>query len=122
MANRTMAVLINNNASIKPTRHAPSIRIDLAIAEQHGSLEFHFLDAAQTRDDALFVERRVGGADPPAEVRFELADRQRRGYEVQGRRGGETGAVFGEEVERRRPVWLVRVRRREVQGEEGVVD
>ncbi|KAH9865218.1 hypothetical protein IAQ61_009165 [Plenodomus lingam] len=117
-----MSLQIHHNPAIQPPRPRLPIPTHPPLTQQQRSLDPRLVDGAQLRNDALLVERRVGGPDAAEEVGFQVADGEGRGDEVEGCGGGEAGAVFGEEVEGRGPVWFVGGWGGEVEGEEDVVD
>lgn len=93
-----------------------------AVAQEQERLAREQRRLAQARHHARPVDGRVGGAHAAAEVRLELRDGERVRHQGEGRRGGQAGAVFGEEVERRLEVRAVLWRGFQVEGEEDVVD
>lgn len=99
VAHGTMPILIHHDPAIEPPRLDPPITpCGLAIAQHHHGFHGCFFHAPQPRDNTFRVERRVGCADAPEEVGFEVAHREGRWNEVKGCGCGEAGAVFGEEL------------------------
>ncbi len=79
-----------------------------AVAEVQRRGDGDALGLAQRRHDARLVDHAVGRADAAAKVRLERAHGQVVGDEAERRRGGETRAVLGEQIERGLELRLVR--------------
>lgn len=115
-----MPILIHDNPPIQPS--GPVRLLLIVITEQQAHLDTDLLHPSQPRHNALLVQHRVRRAYAALEVAFQVPDWQGGGHEIEGRGRGKAGAVLGQQIKRGRPVWRVRGRWREVEGEEGVVD
>ena len=60
--------------------------------------------APQSRRHSAFIDGRICGPYPTAEVGFEVFDWENLGYEVESRRCRHTGAVFRQDLKRRAPL------------------
>jgi len=95
ITNRTPPLLINHHPAIQPTRQNPPIPASPPITQHQSLNNTRLLHAPQLGYNALGIEHRVGVADAPAEVGFEVADGLGRGDEVESGGCGEARAVFG---------------------------
>lgn len=117
MAYSTYPFLAHNHAPIPPMIVAAD-----RIAQEQVRLRGDTLYLSQGGDDFPLIRNRICSSHSAPEVKLQISNREFLRDKVEGRVGWETGAVSGEDFQGGAVLTVIAGRRREVEGQEDVVD